>query len=74
MSIDDSILDYFTQGIPDYYPTMYRDGYKPWQIMAAATKDNHSIDDLVRFHQANDKAAKQVINLKGQVTINGRKV
>ncbi len=22
--------------IPDYYPTMYQDGYKPWEILEAA--------------------------------------
>lgn len=22
--------------LPDYYPTMYLDGYKPWEIMEAA--------------------------------------
>lgn len=26
------------QKIPDYYPTMFLDGYKPWEIMAAAHK------------------------------------
>ena len=22
--------------LPDYYPTMYQDGYKPWEILEAA--------------------------------------
>ena len=74
MNIDDSILDYFTQAIPSYYPTMYRDGYKPWQIMAAATEDNHTIEELMKSHQGDNRTATQVINLKGQVTINGRRI
>lgn len=24
--------------IPDYYPTMWKDGYKPWEILEAARK------------------------------------
>jgi hypothetical protein len=24
--------------IPDYYPTMFLDGYEPWEILAAAHK------------------------------------
>ena len=26
------------QKIPDYYPTMFLDGYEPWEILAAAHK------------------------------------
>ena len=33
-------LDYFDtpDNIPEYYDTMYLDGFEPWQIMAAAHK------------------------------------
>jgi hypothetical protein len=30
------IFEYLDSKIPDYYPTMYRDGYTPEQIMYAA--------------------------------------
>ena len=30
------IFEYLDRQIPDYYPTMYRDGYSPEQIMYAA--------------------------------------
>lgn len=32
--------DYFNtpDNIPEYYDTMYLDGFEPWQIMAAAHK------------------------------------
>ena len=30
------LFEYYDSQIPDYYPTMYRDGYTPEQIMYAA--------------------------------------
>ena len=31
-----TLYEYLDSKIPDYYPTMYRDGYSPEQIMYAA--------------------------------------
>ena len=31
-----TLFEYYDRKIPDYYPTMYRDGYSPEQIMYAA--------------------------------------
>ena len=31
-----TLFDYYDRQIPDYYPTMYTDGYTPAQIMHAA--------------------------------------
>jgi len=31
--------NYITRKIPKYYPTMYLDGYKPWEVMWAVKKD-----------------------------------
>lgn len=28
----------YNRPIPDYYRTMYEDGYEPWEILAAAHK------------------------------------
>ena len=33
-----TLFDYYDSKIPDYYPTMYMDGYTPEQIMYAAHK------------------------------------
>ncbi len=33
-----SVLDFIHRGIPEYYPTMYLDGYSPEQILTAARK------------------------------------
>ena len=30
-----TLSDYYNRNLPDYYPTMYLDGYEPWQIMQA---------------------------------------
>ena len=30
-----TVSDYWNSKLPDYYPTMYLDGYEPWQIMQA---------------------------------------
>ena len=31
-----SLYDYYDRQIPEYYPTMYLDGYEPHQILHAA--------------------------------------
>ena len=30
------MIDKFSRPLPDYYPTMYEDGYEPWEILQAA--------------------------------------
>ena len=31
-----SVFDQLQRPLPDYYDTMYKDGYKPWEIVEAA--------------------------------------
>lgn len=31
-------IDELHKDIPEYYPTMYLDGFQPWQILVAARK------------------------------------
>lgn len=33
-----TMLEQMNSHIPEYYPTMYLDGYEPWQILVAARK------------------------------------
>lgn len=33
-----TMLEQFGRYIPDYYPTMYLDGYTPYEIMRAASR------------------------------------
>ena len=46
------IFEYLDSKIPDYYPTMYRDGYSPEQILHAARRK------ILQEHEAR-KAAKR---------------
>lgn len=47
------ILKYITDDLPEYYPTMYLDGYTPEQIFAAAhnsminrNKERHQVSQI----------------------------
>lgn len=33
-----SLLEQHNRRIPDYYPTMYMDGFSPWEVMYAAKR------------------------------------
>ena len=33
-----SLLEQHNRRIPDYYPTMYLDGFEPWEVMHAAMR------------------------------------
>ena len=46
------IFEYLDSKIPDYYPTMYKDGYTPEQILHAARRK------IVREHEER-KAAQR---------------
>lgn len=35
------MYDHIMNKIPDYYPTMYRDGYKPKEILLAKRRQMH---------------------------------
>ena len=32
------MIERFNRPLPDYYREMYKDGYEPWEILAAAHK------------------------------------
>jgi len=49
-----TLVDCATRKIPDYYPTMFLDGYKPYEILYALHKsmredfiEDDSVDGLV---------------------------
>ena len=33
-----SIMNHYFRDVPDYYDTMYMDGYEPWEILEAVHK------------------------------------
>ena len=46
------IFEYLDRQIPDYYPTMYRDGYTPEQILHAARRK------ILQEHEAREVAKR----------------
>ena len=46
-----TMLEQFGRYIPDYYPTMYLDGYTPYEIMGTASRKMYN-DHLERQEEA----------------------
>ena len=51
--------------LPDYYPTMYLDGYKPWEILEAA---HNSIIKEAEAREA-ERDAVAPMNVKFRVEV-----
>ena len=47
-----TLYEYYDRKIPDYYATMYRDGYSPEQILHAARRK------ILREHEAREAARR----------------
>ena len=47
--------------IPDYYDTMYLDGYKPWQIIEAAH------NSIIKEHEKREDNAPSQIHITSEV-------
>ena len=56
-----TLSDYYNRNLPDYYPTMYLDGYEPWQIMQAHR------DKLYREYQEQYELAQMEKNLEAVI-------
>lgn len=52
--------------IPDYYPTMYQDGYKPYEIVEAA---HNSIIKQYLERQEADTPTDEPMNVRFQVEV-----
>ena len=46
-----TVLEQFGRYIPDYYPTMYLDGYTPYEILQATSRKMYN-DHLERQEEA----------------------
>ena len=64
----ESVLDYYTKNIPEYYPTMYLDGYSPMEILQANHKSFNKELAERNSHQ------ETPINIRGEATLNGKKL
>ena len=54
--------------LPDYYPTMYLDGYKPWEIVEAA---HNSIIKEAKARQA-ECEPQTPMNVRFQVEVKSK--
>lgn len=57
-----SLMDYYNRQIPEYYDTMYMDGYTPEQIMHAAHKKMQRMYEERRAAQRAE--ANEIPNVK----------
>lgn len=57
-------LEYYGRRIPDYYDTMYQDGYSPYEIMAAAKK---SI--IKRTKEGKQQPETYNVNIKSEMKV-----
>ena len=61
------MLEQFGRYIPDYYPTMYLDGYTPYEILQATSRKMYN-DHLERQEEA-DNIIIPTINFNTTVKI-----
>ena len=62
-----TMLEQFGRYIPDYYPTMYLDGYTPYEILQATSRKMYD-DHLARKEEA-DNIIIPTINFNTTVKI-----
>ena len=62
-----TLSDYWSNKLPDYYPTMYLDGYTPAQVMQAfrntQRKENQKLINEKRKRQEQMRYEKEALNM-----------
>ena len=71
-----SVMDYYNRKIPEYYPTMYHDGYSPQEIYIAMQKKlNRQLAERSKKKQMEKERAKMeedndyIVDVKTEVKI-----
>ena len=59
-----SLMDYYNRQIPEYYDTMYMDGYTPEQIMHAAHKKMQRMYEERGAAQRAEAEENEIPNMK----------
>lgn len=59
-----SLMDYYNRQIPEYYDTMYMDGYTPEQILHAAHKKMMREYEERKAAQRAEAEANEIPNVK----------
>ena len=69
-----TLSDYWNNKLPDYYPTMYLDGYTPEQVMQAfrntQRKENQKLIDEKRGQARSEKEALKMIENNFEKAVN----
>lgn len=69
-----TLSDYWNNKLPDYYPTMYLDGYTPEQVMQAfrntQRKENQKLIDEKRGQARYEKEALKMIENNFEKAVN----
>ena len=69
-----TLSDYWNSKLPDYYPTMYLDGYTPAQVMQAfrntQRKENQKLIDAKREQARYEKEALEMIENSFEKAVN----
>ena len=69
-----TLSDYWNNKLPDYYPTMYLDGYTPEQVMQAfrntQRKENQKLIDEKREQARYEKEALNMIENNFEKAVN----
>ena len=69
-----TLSDYWNNKLPDYYPTMYLDGYTPAQVMQAfrntQRKENQTLIDEKREQARYEKEALEMIENSFEKAVN----
>ena len=63
-----TLAEYYNRQIPEYYDTMYLDGYTHYQILEAASNKIYS-DHLARKQEAERDTIIPTINFKSTVRV-----
>ncbi len=64
-----SITNYHTRHIPEYYDTMYQDGFQPWEIMVANRKRMLRIYEEQKAIKEESESLDYTLHLKSEVRI-----
>ena len=69
-----TLSDYWNSKLPDYYPTMYLDGYTPAQVMQAfrntQRKENQKLIDAKREQARYEKEALKMVENNFEQAVN----
>ena len=64
-----NFIDYAHRKIPDYYDTMYLDGFEPWEIQVAIRKKHRLLAEEQRKKREELENQFNYINITSEIKI-----